>query len=284
MINIGKQIKKIEDLLDLNSIDSITYAALEARLTIEMVCYERLKISYGYTSYADLRGWQPKAVVEQVVKEANDLAAADFKLSISTTPVNHAEPPQSVSEFEALEYVPAGTQVGINLREIGSLWQALSGIALHVRIPKGANDSLSIYGDEQAIKKKVNEALDGLRRIKTNSLLISGLGPEFSFHCDGCGEIIKRKINLIYRGMVATCPREDCNESYELKIGDFGPEHRRRTVSFPCGKCGADIGLPEKLVDLLRKDEFIETKCDACDEENKVALIPVRFPLRVSEI
>ena len=106
MTDIWTQIKKIEDLLDQNSIDSITYAALEARLTIELLCYERLKISYGYISFADLRGWKPKDVVEQVAKEANDLAAAGIKLSISTTPVNQAEPPRSVSEFEALEYVP----------------------------------------------------------------------------------------------------------------------------------------------------------------------------------
>lgn len=272
MADTRTQIKKIEDLLDQNSIDSITYAALEARLAIEVLCYERLKMSYGYISFADLRGWKPKDVVEQVAKEANDLAAAGIKLSISTTPVNQAEPPRSVSEFEALEYVPIGTQVGIDLKEIGSLWQALSGIALHVRIPKGVDDSQSIYGDEQAIKKKVNEALDVLRRIEKNSLFISAQGPEFSFRCDSCGEIIKRKTNLIYRGMVASCPREDCKESYEMRSGDSGPEHRRRTVSFPCAKCGADICLPAKLIERLRKDEPIVTRCHACDEENEIAL------------
>ena len=197
--------------------------------------------------------------------------------------MNQVEPPQSVSEFEALEYVPVGTQVGIDLKKIGSWWQALSGIALHVGIPKGTNSSLSIYGDEQAIKQKVSEALDVLRKISMTSLLISGLGEECSWDCHICGESIRGKEDLISTGMVVSCPREGCKESYEMRIGDSGSEHRRRTVSFPCAKCGADIGLPEKLVDLLRKDESIVTKGDACDEENKVALIPVRLPLRVNE-
>ena len=68
MLDVRKKLKKIEDLLNQNSIDAVSYAALEARLAIEILGYERLKISFGYISFADLRGWKPKDVVEQVAK------------------------------------------------------------------------------------------------------------------------------------------------------------------------------------------------------------------------
>lgn len=284
MLDVRKQIKKIEDLLDQNSIGPITYAALEARLAIEMVCYERLRISYGCISYADLRRWQPKAIVEQVVKEANDLAAANVKLSISKTPVNQADPPRSVGDYEALEYELIGTQAEIDLKNIGSLWQALSSVALHVRVPRDINDSLSIYGDEETIKQKVNEALGILRKFGDGSLLFSGLREEISWECHGCGENLRRKVSLIYPGMVASCPREDCNESYEMSFVECSLQLRRRVEPFPCSKCGANIDLPARLVERLRRDAPIVTKCHVCDERHELALIPVfQASSRVSE-
>lgn len=87
MIDINKRIAIIESLLAEGSIQSLTYAALECRLTIETICYERFLIAHDYIADADLKGWQPASVVKQVSQEANDLIDQGFELFISTTPV-----------------------------------------------------------------------------------------------------------------------------------------------------------------------------------------------------
>ena len=149
MKDINKRIATIENLIKGDSVSGLTYAALECRITLELICYERLMISYGYTSYSDLRGWQPKQVVQQVAKEANELAAASLTVSVSKTPIDPKNPPRSAADFESFEYVELGKQVGFDVKEVGKLWNALSGSALHVQVPKSKDAQLSVYGNRK---------------------------------------------------------------------------------------------------------------------------------------
>lgn len=54
MIDIKPAIDRIEKLLSENSIAGVTYAALEARLTIERICYDRLRQCHDYNPHEDL--------------------------------------------------------------------------------------------------------------------------------------------------------------------------------------------------------------------------------------
>jgi hypothetical protein len=59
MHQLAEYTDRIKALLADGSDSSLTYAALEARLAIERICYERLKISHDYISADDLRTWKP---------------------------------------------------------------------------------------------------------------------------------------------------------------------------------------------------------------------------------
>jgi hypothetical protein len=61
MIDLRRIIPTIEKLLAEETPQSITYAALECRLAIEKVCYERLKVVHDYIAHEDLRGWCVKS-------------------------------------------------------------------------------------------------------------------------------------------------------------------------------------------------------------------------------
>ncbi|XOZ33956.1 hypothetical protein ACMDCT_01590 [Halomonadaceae bacterium KBTZ08] len=116
MKDLGSRIEKIEALLEDGTVSTLTYAALESRFTIELICYERLMMTaYGYTSYADLQKWQPKDVVQQVVQETNELAATSLTFSVSATPVAPTKPPQPPADYESFEYVEVGTQIGFDV-------------------------------------------------------------------------------------------------------------------------------------------------------------------------
>jgi hypothetical protein len=74
MLDIKKRISVIEDLVAEGTVQSLTFAALECRLTIELICYDRLRVCHGYISLADLKRWTPAQVVKQIAEEANDLS------------------------------------------------------------------------------------------------------------------------------------------------------------------------------------------------------------------
>lgn len=48
---------KIRSLVSAGGRENLTYAALEARLAIEAICYDRLRIAHDYISNDDLKGW-----------------------------------------------------------------------------------------------------------------------------------------------------------------------------------------------------------------------------------
>lgn len=276
MKDIRSRIKKIEALLEEASISSLTYAALECRFTIELICYERLMTAYGYTSYSDLRRWQPKYIVHQVVQEANELAATTLKFSVSKRPVDPNNPPQSVADFEKFEYVEVGTQIGFDIKKVGKLWNSLSGAALHVQTPKSKDDGRSIYGDFDKIKAKVEKAIGLFRKVAKGNLLVSSPGPEVSYKCDGCGAIINRKMSLVYNGMVASCSSELCNESYILTIRKSDVEFGRRQLSFPCDGCDTTIEIPAKLAEGLRIDQSLTAECEYCGHKALIRLRPCK--------
>lgn len=51
MLDIAKRIELINALLEQDTEQSLTYAALECRLTLEYLCYERFKLYLSYLSY-----------------------------------------------------------------------------------------------------------------------------------------------------------------------------------------------------------------------------------------
>ena len=69
MKDIGSRIEKIEALLEEGAVSSLTYAALESRFTIELICYERLMTAYGYTSYSDLRNGNQRMLFNKLYRK-----------------------------------------------------------------------------------------------------------------------------------------------------------------------------------------------------------------------
>ena len=92
MIDLKPCISRIETLLGKGDEASLTYAALEARLALERVCYDRLRQHHSYIAHDDLRRWQPAGIVKQLSAEVNAHVASTFTLSISDRPADHHTP------------------------------------------------------------------------------------------------------------------------------------------------------------------------------------------------
>lgn len=259
---------KIQGLIDSATPESLTYAALEARLAIERVCYERLRVSHDYISQADLKRWQPGHVVMTLMREVDPHVAGSFTLSISTTPAN-ADDDGSLENFRKYEYVEVGKQVGFDSAKLAKLWHAL-GNFLHVRMPQTKSDGMESYADAPTIRVKVEEALAELRLLEKGTLISSGIGPTVNFDCD-CGTKNMRRAALLKEGQEVSCLNPGCHEKWRVSVSGGDIMFERQIISVECRSCGKEATFPQERLLKLERTKRIRYVCHGCGAENIVA-------------
>ena len=264
MLWISRTISKIESLVNEGTPSSLAYAALEARLAIERVCYERLVNAHSYISHADLKNWQPAKIVMTLIEEVEPKIASSFTLSISKKPTL----PHDENEYQKHEYIKVGEQIGLNPDRLGKLWNAL-GSFLHVQVPSAADKNIEQYPDAEKARSKIKEAIDELKKLSRGTLIASGIGPTVSFLCD-CGTTNKRRADLIHNGQVLSCINALCSYKWEVCLEGEEITFTPRVVSIPCHHCGAENNFPEKKIVDLCPTHRIKFSCDECKKETEV--------------
>ncbi|MGK5076547.1 hypothetical protein [Janthinobacterium sp. ZB1P44] len=271
MLDVKKRIQVISALLEQGTPESTSYAALECRLAIEYLCYERMQMALDLASYADMGGWQPNKVVRAVEELVDEDITSLVTLSIAREPKLLPGQVLSLAEREKLEYHPIGTQAPLDLKKLTKLWNALASSALHVQVPKLRTDHLSIYGDVSRITEKVHQCLTELRKIGDGSLLSNGFGPEVSITCYGCGHPVRRRAERLTDKQTVSCVNPDCPESYTVEkvaVNDFTFD--RRLVFFDCVDCGTLNNLPWRKVEKMKVFEVSDVACSGCNVLHKI--------------
>lgn len=273
MIDLQSSISAIENLLQEGSEASLTYAALECRLAIEQICYERLRVAHEYISHDDLKKWQPRDIVNTLIREVDSNAAATFTFSIGSEPVQKGAPAPTAEDYENMEFLPIGTHIGFDPSKLGKLWNALANLALHISIPETKDTPVVRYGDPEKIREKVSESLAEIKRIGEGTLLMSGFGEEVSFVCS-CGMTNKRRLGLLKNGQTVSCINPACEESFTYfeESLEFG----HRTLAIVCQKCGSEQDVPTKKIEKLPKDKRLYFSCEGCGEEISIEWRPMQ--------
>ena len=263
MIELDPTIKRIRRLLAEDTEQSVTYAALEARLALERVCYDRLQQHHDYISHAQLRKWQPAAVINALIADVDEHAAVTRTFSVSKGPATPGGNPDDE------EYLELGTEVGFNPKLVGELWNALSGLALHVKLPKRRGDHIPEYGDASAVRGKVEEVLTELERLSRTTMTFSGFGPEVSFTCS-CGEKNRRRASLLKDKQSVFCINPNCKASYRAhRDGDeFTFESELTEVN--CEECNEVNAWPARTFYSMKYDETATFNCRSCGARNLV--------------
>lgn len=284
MLDVKQRIQVISALLEHGTPESTTYAALECRLAIEYLCYERMQMALELVSYADMGGWQPSKVIKAVEELADENITSTFTLSIASEPELPSGRELTLEERKKLDYKPLGTQAALDLKKFTKLWNALAGSALHVQVPKLRTDQLSIYGDISRTTEKVKECLTELTKFAGGTLLSNGFGPEVSVTCDGCGYPIKRRVERLSDKQNVSCVNPDCNESYTVeKLEDKEFTFQRRVVSFECRECGITNNIAWRQVEKMRVFDVANVACSACDVRYKIGAQLMIAKVQVAE-
>lgn len=268
MLDISKRLKTINDLLEKGTTESLTYATLECRLTLEYICYERFKSTYPYLSADDLKAWQPSHVVKQVAEDVNDQICNEISLSVSVNDKSNKNPK---------EYALVGTQAELNLKKIHSLWHALSNKALHIPVPTIGSGHISIYGEPLAIKSKIQDVIDLLSELSNGNLLIGGcMGRVYNIHCESCDTLTRKPLQSIKPSQVVNCIKPSCRETYLIEQGtiDGGFTHMRRVINMNCSSCSEITVIPTNMFKNLKFEQHLDVTCNKCGHVNNIEMRP----------
>lgn len=262
MINLAPIIERIRALLAEDTEASVTYAALEARLALEKVCYDRLRQCHDYISHSQLSRWQPGQVVKTLVQEVDQHATTTRTVMISRKPARADVRPEDD------EYVPLGTEIGFSPKKIEKMWNALAKLALHVRLPEHKDDHIQDYGDKEAIREKVFEVIEELERLSKGTMSFSGFGEEVSFECS-CGELNRRRAAMLHGDQIVHCVNPDCKEAWRVEKDGDGFTFELLTVSIKCERCAEIMHISHRAVFDLKYNQTFHVTCD-CGHENHI--------------
>ncbi|RZF65779.1 hypothetical protein EWE75_03730 [Sphingomonas populi] len=258
MIDLRDTIANIKTHMTDGSARAMTYAALECRLAIERICYDRLARAHDYISHEEIRRWPPRHVIKVLEEDVDPHVASTYTISMAR------HPPAEGDDLSTLEYVPLGTQQGFDGRLITKLWNGLANTALHVSLPKSSAVQVEHFGDIKAIREKVEQALIEIERIASGTLTSTGIGPEVSFICD-CGTRIKRRSELLSAGKVIHCINPHCTESFEVELAEKEITFVLRKVHATC-TCRKIHHFPVKPLENMRVGEIRKFLCSCGDE------------------
>ncbi len=262
MLHLHPIVDRIKALLAEDTDASVTYAALEARLALEKVCYDCLRERHDYISHAQLLKWQPGAVVNTLMAEVDSHIGKTMTLFMSKTPARPGIRPEDD------DYVEIGTQVGFDAKRIAKMWNALAKLALHVRLPEHKDDHIPEYGDREQTRTKVDEVVAELERLAKATMSTSGvpMGGEITFKCS-CGETNRRRAALLRDGQLVHCINPKCKITWKaVKQGeDFGFESV--TVTVRCGNCKKANHIPWRHFIDMRHDQYGSFLCHSCDHK-----------------
>ena len=263
MLGLDPIIERVKALLAENTDASITYAALEARLALEKVCYDRLRQRHDYISHEQLKKWQPGGVINQLITDVDPHVTQTRSLRMARQPAKGVKAPDDA-------YVHLGTEIGFDAKRIAKLWNALGKLALHVRVPRSKDDHIPDYGDPKEIKPKVEEALAELERLSKGTMTFSGLGATVSFDCGVCGEENKRRAALLRNDQRVFCINPNCKASWKVRKEGEDFTFEGETCDFPCQGCGEVKQLPWRFFYKMKFDQRATFECLTCNPKNYV--------------
>jgi len=239
----------------------LKYAALELRMAIESVTYDRALAYKSEFPPHEYETWQPKKVMS-VLLEIDPTADSDSTLSFGIEP-SLGQNPETMN--------PLGTEIVFNLQIIKKHYDAL-GSYLHAPSLK---QTLSGPGPNYSkMRKRCEEIASTLERVLASPVFNSTFGAFSSFDCCECKVRIRRRIPRDRDSLQIDC--FNCLASYTLtrteddQIRMDPHQHEILCANASCGH----------LTILLRR-EIVNGGawiCEGCQGRNEIQLGLVHHP------
>ena len=236
---------------------SLKYAALELRIALENLTYERASIYESELPDEAFCVWQPKRLLESLL-EIDPSADQTRQLSATRTE-------RSSDGTVTSRRLDLGTDRVVSCKEIKKHYDAL-GSFLHAPTIKQVEDDERTAPER--IRKRCEAALELVTEAASSKVYRSDIRTSFTMQCIRCDEHVIRRVARSDNRVIATCPK--CRAEYGVtRLTEDKAEWMPLQYDVACESTGCDG------VQGVWKDEYKQGSywcCDSCGGLHELAV------------
>ena len=255
----GPILARAKQHLARGSAEDLRYAALECRLLMEELTYEKLRAFADLLPAEELNRWQPREAVKLLLSlDKNADQSAKVEMSAGALAEDWTPTEENLKQ---VEWTPLGDHHALSLKWLNNYHKV--GNLLHA--PKASDASVM---PETKQRKLLREVIDELERAVRSTITTMVWRGGIGFDCEGCGRRLVASIVTLRQGSTVLCPNDDCQFEYVLgqsQSDEESPPVVPVAKSFPCPVCSAVT-----MVARRRLRQGYEFKCATCSTRYRV--------------
>lgn len=230
-------------LLSKKDDDALTYVALELRLCLEAIIYEKLGAYSKYVPSVVFEKWQPTHALKMLLQFE---PGADENLRMRIAPEDPSGQPAGpwvdLGEHRTLQL----TWLVKNYNKLGSYLHAPRG-------PSPKIDSKKMREDLERIAAEIKEVLE-------SPIVGVTLAERVQFRCVVCGQDGLANAEGVRLSKRVHCVNPDCGAVYNAEEGEKGWKLHLEVSAFDCLSCGSPVQTENRFLDIGRR--FVCSKCN----------------------
>ena len=222
------------------------YAALELRMVMELLTYEKLRAASDVIPPAVVDTWQPPQAVKCLL-EFQPMADQTFKIDIGNLPAD--------TDLNQQEWLPLGEHHALSLKWLRKNYNKVGNMLLapsprETQAPQPVKQSLYLAGVVDELEKVLNSGVTGFTER-----------GGYTFNCGDCGKLVIRNTDAMEAGATAICPTQGCGAEYKLARDEKGEAMMEPLlVRFKCEACEAVTVIAKRKVSLGPEFDCFECK------------------------
>jgi hypothetical protein len=236
-------------LVQTPSHENVRYAALELRMCMEAITYQKLGAFSSTVPKAVVATWQPPQAVKALL-EFEPKADKSFSIAagIEDEPGKPAKKMQFVGHHKALSF----KWLRKHYNKLGNM--------LHV--PTGGSAVELPVADKVSYLKEVISDLD---QALTSTITGGSFKTVYSFECVKCKQPVVANAEAVEKSRKAICLNPQCGAEYFAEPKDGQMAFSLMVTTFDCVECGALTPIENRKLDV-----GVEFKCIKCGLAHKI--------------
>jgi predicted Zn finger-like uncharacterized protein len=246
-------LQRSKELAQNSDLASLLYAVLEARLCIEAIAYDKIRIYAKRLPESVLKKWQPPQVVKALLEYEPD-ATENFTLSVAEENADG-----SLGPMKGL-----GIHVSFKPSELQKFYNKL-GNFLHAPTVKEKATQSEVQKKADELKSFLTTLLARLTEV-CSSTIDGSLASVVDFNCVECGGVILRNADSLKTNPNATCLSAQCQAEYFADISSDPPTFILKATAFECERCKTAINIENRKLGIGKT-----FKCSNCQASYTIA-------------
>lgn len=197
----GEHLKAAKKHLETGADIALKYAALDLRMAMEAVTYDRASAFKEEFPTEEYDTWQPKKVMA-VLLEIEPMADKDSTIAFGL---------EEEYGVPAKEMTLLGTETVLNMVVLKKHYDAL-GSFLHIPTIKSTKAGKTV--DHNKLRERCEEIMGYLEKVLSSPVFNSTFGIFASIECTKCGKKIRKRIPYGENTINAEC--SNCDASYQI--------------------------------------------------------------------